>query len=106
MRLGADLFGVASVDALNDAPLGHRPTDILPNAKSIIVLGMKMLDAQTDVLPTDGDYFGVSPRQKMFKGHGTFISQELDRVGYAVARVLEKKGFKAYHQMASAGGTD
>ena len=106
MRLGADLFGVASVDALNDAPLGHRPTDILPNAKSIIVLGMKMLDAQTDVLPTDGDYFGVSPRQKMFKGHNTFISQELDRVGYAVARVLEKKGFKAYHQMASAGGTD
>ena len=69
MRLGADLFGVTSAGALDDAPLGHRPMDILPSAKSIIVLGMKMLDAQTEVLPTDGDYFGVSPRQKMFKGH-------------------------------------
>ena len=106
MRLGADLFGVTSADALNDAPLGHRPMDVLPNAKSVIVLGMKMLDAQTDILPTDGDYFGVSPRQDMFKGHNTFISQELDRVGYAMARFLEKKSFKAFHQMASTGGTD
>lgn len=106
MNLRADLFGVASVDDFNNAPSGHHPSDILPNAKSIIVLGMKMLDAQTDILPTDGDPFGVSPRQDMFKGHNTFISQELDRVGYAIARFLEKKGFKAYHQMASTGGTD
>jgi len=106
IQLGADLFGVASANALNDAPQGHSPMDILPKAKSIIVLGMKMLDAQTDILPTEGDYFGVSSRQGMFKGHNTFISQELDRVGYTIARFLEKKGFKAYHQMASTGGTD
>ena len=105
-RFGADLFGVASAEDLNDAPQGHRPKDILPNAKSVIVLGMKMLDAQTDILPTNGDFFGVSPRQDMFKGHSTFISQELDRAGYAIARFLEKKSFKAYHQMASKGGTD
>ena len=105
-HLGADLFGVASPDALNEAPLGHHPTDILPSVKSIIVLGMKMLDAQTDILPTDGDYFGASPRQDMFVGHSGFISQELDRIGYAMARFLEKNGFKAYHQMASAGGVD
>lgn len=106
MHLGADLFGVASVDDLNDAPLGHRPTDILPNAKSVIVLGMKMLDTQTDILPTDGDFFEVSPRQGMFKGHSGFVSQELDRIGYATSRFLEKKNFKAYHQMASTGGVD
>jgi len=106
LRLGADLFGVAFVDDLNDAPLGHRPTEILPNAKSVIVLGMKMLDAQADILPTDGDFFGAGPRQDMFKGHSDFISQQLDGVGYAVSRFLEKKGFKAYHQMASKGGVD
>lgn len=105
-HLGADLFGVASADTLEDAPSGHRPADILSDAKSVIVLGMKMLDAQTDALPTDGEYFGGSPRQKMFKGHNTFLSQELDRQGYAIARFLEKRGFKAYHQMASTGGTD
>jgi len=95
MRLGADLFGVASVDDLNDAPLGHRPMDILPNAKSVIVLGMKMLDAQTDILPTDGDYFGASPRQDMFKGHNTFISQELDRVGICHSEVSGEEGFQS-----------
>jgi len=105
-RLGADLFGVASVNDLRNAPQGHRPEDVLPNSKSVIVLGLKMLDAQTDILPTEGDYFGVSPRQGMFKGHNSFISQELDRIGYALARFLEKEGFKAYHQMASTGGTD
>ncbi len=106
MHLGADVFSVASADALRDAPSGHRVRDVLPDAKSIIVLGMKMLDAQADIIPTGGDHFGASSRQDMFRGHSTFISQELDRVGYAVARFLEKKGFKAYHQMASTGGTD
>lgn len=42
----------------------------------------------------------------MFQGHNTLVSQELDRVGYAIARFLEEKGFKAYHQMASKGGAD
>lgn len=65
-----------------------------------------MLDAQTDILPVNGDHFADSPRQEMFRGHNAFISQELDRIGYSVARFLEKKGFKAYHQMASTGGTD
>ena len=105
-QLGADLFGVASGNSLNDAPKGHRPSDVLPDAKSIVVLGIKMLDAQTDLLRSDGDYFDTSPRQRMFQGHNTFISQEIDRVGYSLARLLEKKGLRAYHQMASAGGTD
>jgi epoxyqueuosine reductase len=106
LRLGADIFGVASANAFDDAPSGHRPKDVLPNAKSVIVLGMKMLDAQTDIVPSEGDYFAASPRQDMFRGHNTLVSQELDRVGYSVARFLEKNGFKAYHQMASTGGTD
>jgi epoxyqueuosine reductase QueG len=106
MKLGADLFGVASVTALNDAPQGHRPLDILPEASSIAVLAMKMLDAQVDILPVEGEFFGVSSRQDMYRGHNYFVSQELDRVGFALARFLEKKGFRAYHQMASTGGTD
>ena len=106
VRLGADLFGVTSVDRLDGAPKGHRPRDVLPNAKSVIVLAIKMLDAQTDILPVGEDSMDVSPRQDMFRGHSNFISQELDRIGYSVARFLERKGFKAYHQMASTGGVD
>jgi epoxyqueuosine reductase QueG len=106
IRLGADVLGVASADAFECAPMEHQPRSVLPDAKSVIVIGMKMLDAQTDILPVGGEYSAASPRQEMFEGHNTFISQELDRVGYSIARFLEKKGFKAYHQMASTGGTD
>jgi epoxyqueuosine reductase QueG len=105
-QLGADIFGVASADAFDDAPSGHHPKDVLPNAKSVIVIGMKMLDAQTDILPVEGEHLTASSRQEMFRGHNAFISQDLDRIGYSIARFLEKKGFKAYHQMASTGGTD
>ncbi|UCD95942.1 MAG: epoxyqueuosine reductase [Candidatus Bathyarchaeota archaeon] len=106
IQRGTDLFGVASSDAFNDAPPTHRPRDVMSDAQSIVALGVKMLDAQTDLLRSEGDYFDTSPRQRMFQGHNTFISQEIDRVGYSIARLLEKKGFKAYHQMASTGGTD
>lgn len=107
-NLGADLFGVVEASRFDDAPSGHRPTDVLPGAKSVIVLGMKYLDGMVELLPVGrgvGDY-PESPREKMFVGHNAFLSVQLDRIGYALARVLEKKGFKTYHQLASQGGTD
>lgn len=44
-RLGADLFGVAGGENLDDAPSGHHPADIMADVKSVMVLGIKMLDA-------------------------------------------------------------
>jgi len=61
-----------------------------------------------DILPIKGedeDHLR-SPREKMFVGHNSFLSSQLDTIGYALARTLERKGFKAYHQLASQGGTD
>ncbi len=102
----ASLFSVARSDDLEDAPEGHRPSDIMNEAKSVIVIGQKMLDAQIDLQNTDGSYYTVSSRESMIKGHITFVSRELDRTGYEISRFLEKKGYKAYHQMASEGGVD
>ena len=39
LKAGALVFGVADADAFGAAADGHRPTDLLPNAKSVIVLG-------------------------------------------------------------------
>ena len=33
---GADLVGIASVSRFNGAPDGHKPVDILPDAKNVI----------------------------------------------------------------------
>ncbi|MGE5381593.1 MAG: hypothetical protein ACM3NT_11075 [Methylocystaceae bacterium] len=41
-ELGADLCGVAEAAALADAPSGHRPADIMPQAKSIVVLAKRL----------------------------------------------------------------
>ncbi len=105
-KYGIDLFGVASAQDLSEAPAGHRPNDVLHGAKSIIILGLKMLDAQTDLLPLEGDTSSNSPRQAMFGGHNALLSQRLDEAGYFLSRLLEKKGFRAYHQLSSTGGID
>jgi len=35
---GAELVGIASAEQLEGAPMGHRPSDILPDARSVVVL--------------------------------------------------------------------
>ncbi|MDO4734618.1 MAG: hypothetical protein Q4A51_05090, partial [Lachnospiraceae bacterium] len=39
-----DYVGIASADALSGEPYGHRPEDVLPGAKSIIVLCRSIAD--------------------------------------------------------------
>jgi len=41
---GAALVGFAPVSRFKDAPKGHGPCDFLPEAKSVIVLGMRISD--------------------------------------------------------------
>jgi epoxyqueuosine reductase len=42
MSRGATVVGIASVEMLSKAPKGHRPTDFLPVAKSVISIGLRM----------------------------------------------------------------
>lgn len=107
-RLGVDLFGVAKAEDLNGAPKGHRPKDLVPDAKSVIVLGMKLLDGQVDILPVEegADFFEDSQRQDLYAGHNDSVAGRVDGAGYQLARELEKKGYKAFLQMASRGGVD
>jgi len=39
---GADLVGIASVSRFDGAPDGHKPEDILPDAKTVIVLAKRI----------------------------------------------------------------
>ncbi len=103
---GTLLFGVADSRSLENAPNGHKPSDIMDDASSVIVVGLKMLDSQMDLQSSSGDFYMSSPREDMIKGHITMVSWELDRIGYKISRYLEEKGYKAYHQMASEGGVD
>jgi epoxyqueuosine reductase QueG len=104
---GATLLNIASTNDFKDAPDGHHPTDLLPSTKSIIVIGMKYLDALVDSLPLGQQSSNnSSPKQDLYSGHNDLVSRELDRVALAIARFLESEGFNAYHQPASRGGQD
>lgn len=39
---GATLVGLAAAKSLQDAPKGHRPTDFLPKAQTVISIGLKI----------------------------------------------------------------
>lgn len=79
--LGVDLFRVVAADRFEDAPEGHRPRDVMPDVKSILVLGIKYLDAQLEILPSrEEGFFTQGPRQQMFAGHNDLISRRLDEI--------------------------
>ena len=45
---GATLVGIASVDRFGGAPSGHSPLDLMPQAKSVIVAGVRIPDPVVD----------------------------------------------------------
>jgi epoxyqueuosine reductase len=45
---GANLVGIASVDRFEGAPPGHGPLDLMPQAKSVIVAGVRIPDPVVD----------------------------------------------------------
>ena len=50
LELSVDLVGVAGVERFADAPAGKRPQDILPQARSVISFGIKILDGVMETL--------------------------------------------------------
>ena len=45
---GAHLFGVAPVERFEGAPRGHRPADLLPGAKSVVVVSIRLFQSCVD----------------------------------------------------------
>ena len=43
LNAGATVVGIAPASAFNKAPIGHKATDIIPDAKSVIVFGIKLV---------------------------------------------------------------
>ena len=85
---GTDLFGVADAGAYGEkAPPGHRPAEYLKDARSIVLLGMRMLDLPLDDLPaTRKDYTANFHMANTRLNHALF-----DAAGY-----LQGEGHKVF----------
>ncbi len=78
-KSGALLTGFAAADSFGVAPEGHRPEDLLPRAKTVVVLG----GAQ----PRAGDW--QSPNYQHMEV--TTTSDRIQTLGLKIARIIEDK---------------
>lgn len=88
-QLEVDLIGIAPADRLSEAPDGHRPSDLLPNAVSVIVTGMHVPDATLDVAER-----GVSILPYQISG-GPWSNFYNQVTAHKIARFLGNRGFEA-----------
>ena len=86
--LGVDLFGIAPVERFKNAPKRMSPKGLLPEAKSVIVVGIHHLDSAVELggYPTAHD---VGP----YGTQGSMNSM-LDDFSFKIGRFLEDKGHK------------
>lgn len=95
-QLGMDLFGVASVDRLAGAPEDLHPNRVLPGCKSIIVVGVRLLDGVIQA-----NFRDFEDGQADLKGlYGTYgytmlPNFELTYACYAIAQRIERRSGEA-----------
>ncbi|MDP2728259.1 MAG: hypothetical protein Q8P59_12035 [Dehalococcoidia bacterium] len=82
--LGADFVGIAAADSLTEVP-GYKPEDLVSGAKSVIVVGKKLL------------------RGSLAKGRGRpvawatiHLNLKLNEIIYEISATLEEEGLNAF----------
>jgi epoxyqueuosine reductase len=90
--LGLDLFGIASVDRLAQAPEGRRATDYLPSATSVLVGAIKIPDAAVEVA---GRYDDPGKTLGPYMWYGYVVANwNLSTAAARLVSFLESKGYK------------
>lgn len=80
---GADLVGIASVQNFAEYPEGKRPQDLLPDARSVIVVGVRVLAETAKANPL------------LSTLHHSALDVYQNRIAYDVGRLLDDHDYKA-----------
>ena len=92
LEWGADLVGIAPVERFDDAPQGHRPTDFLPECRSVISIALHLFQGMADVWG-NWDQPTKTNTPYLFYGYG-LTNLETSRLVNRMARLLEYQGHK------------
>ena len=90
-EVGMDLCGIAGVDRFAESPPGRHPSDILPGCKSVIVVGVRLLDGIVQA-----NFRTFEDGRRDLKGlYGTYgyaflPNFELTYACYAIAQFIER----------------
>ena len=96
---GAHLVGIASVDRFAEAPKGHHPTDLVPGAKSVVVMAHRffqsVLDSdkmgiKSDLVPKDQVW---EVQQTIFRFMYNTANMRLQMIASQIAAFLEDQGY-------------
>ncbi len=89
---GADLVGIAPVERFANAPDGHKPTDFLPECKSVISIALHLFQGMADVW---GEYNepGKTITSYLHYGYG-LPNLENALLANRMAKLLEYSGYK------------
>ena len=106
-EMGIDYVGVASVDRLANLPEGHRPGDLLPEAKSVVVLGIKLPKA---VIALHKRVFKGEAARHHYFSYSRFgyrkINEDLDTAALHLVDYIEKKYEKVAYPIPSSEPMD
>ena len=83
----ADLVGIASIERFEGAPKGHNPTELLPGAKSVVVVALQWVQELVDQLPK---------MRPLYTRHMITMREMCDREIYKMCIVLQRKRFRAF----------
>lgn len=102
MDEGATYFGVAPVSRFANMPVGHRPNDLLPLAKSVFVIGVKIPEGA--IVAHNQAFSGLRHAIYSYSVHGyAKINSLLDLIAFKLIKHLEKEyGQVAYPIPAGA----
>lgn len=95
-EFGADLIGIASVNQLDHLPMQNHPRTIMPNAKSVIVVGHRIMRGTLRGVE-EGTNFGSTYH---CYGFGWVEDQFLNRTLVRLVEKLEDEGIEAVPVMS------
>lgn len=97
VSLDMDRIGVTNAEMLSGAPEGYRPTDILPGAKSVIVMGVRLsLGAVQTIYRAHEE--GLRHLQCIYGTHGYALTPNyhLKFAAYRLRQVPGEEGISCY----------
>jgi epoxyqueuosine reductase len=103
--LEIDYVGVTGVDRLAGAPQGHRPTDLLPGARTVVVMAVKLsLGSVQTIFRAHED--GMRHALCIYGTHGYMLTPNyfLKFAAFRMAHFLERKGYMSTPLPSGPGG--
>ncbi len=100
---GADLVGFGPVELMQGAPDIMRPQRYLPNARTMISIGLAINEASCDLIARSVREHTAPASYHTYQLFTlTMINPQLDQLAYHGAKFLERRGFRAYPFPANA----